>query len=71
VLKLLGVLGDINAHNFSTVTELMTHGNIMQYIKANYANRLELVMLYLIHILALLILANTAAWCDPRSKVPA
>ena len=28
---------------FITVSEWMTHGNVMEYIKNNYVNRLQLV----------------------------
>ena len=43
VLKLAGVHGDMEKGQFITVSELMMHGNIMQYIVHNHANRLELV----------------------------
>ena len=43
ILKLVGIQGDINKGQFTIVSEYMAHGNVMQYIKANYVNRLELV----------------------------
>ena len=43
VLKLVGVQGDMGKGQFTTVSEWMAHGNIMEYIKKNHANRLELV----------------------------
>jgi len=43
VLKLVGVHGDMRKGQFSTVSEWMAHGNIMQYIKNNHTNRLDLV----------------------------
>jgi hypothetical protein len=43
VLKLVGVLGDMGEGEFITVSEWMVHGNIMEYIRNNHANRLELV----------------------------
>jgi len=43
VLKLLGVQEDMEKRQFVTVSEWMVHGNIMDYIKKNHANRLELL----------------------------
>jgi serine/threonine protein kinase len=43
VLKLVGVQGDMERGQFITVSEWMAHGNIMEYIRNNHANRLELV----------------------------
>ncbi|KAF9643193.1 kinase-like protein [Thelephora ganbajun] len=43
VLKLVGVHGNMERGQFVTVSEWMTHGNIMEYIKNNHANRLELL----------------------------
>ncbi|KAF9644384.1 kinase-like protein [Thelephora ganbajun] len=43
VLKLVGVLGGIEQYPFATVSEWMVHGNIMQYIRRNATNRLELL----------------------------
>ena len=43
VLKLIGVHGDMEKGQFTTVSEWMAHGNIMEYIKNNHTNRLELV----------------------------
>ena len=43
ILKLDGVQGDMGAGLFTTVSEWMEHGNIMEYIKRNNVNRLELV----------------------------
>jgi serine/threonine protein kinase len=43
VLKLAGVQGDMEKGQFATVSEWMAHGNIMEYIRNNRVNRLELV----------------------------
>jgi len=69
VLKLLGVLGDINVRGFSAATELTVYGNIMQNIKTNHANRLELVTISLARFMTLLILGKTVARCGPRSEI--
>ena len=42
VLKLIGILGDMGKGEFITVSEWMAHGNIMEFIKKNHVNRLEL-----------------------------
>ena len=39
----MGVYGDMEKREFITVSEWMAHGNIMQYIKRNAVNRLDLV----------------------------
>ena len=43
VLKLVGAQEDKRKRRLVTVSERMMHGNIMQYINTNHANRLELV----------------------------
>ena len=43
VLKLTGVQGDMEKGQFVTVSEWMVHGTIVEYIKNNHTNRLELV----------------------------
>lgn len=43
ILKLIGVQGDMSRGPFITVSEWMTHGNIMEYIENHSVNRLELV----------------------------
>jgi len=43
ILKLIGVQEDVGRRQFVTVSEWMNHGNIMEYIKNNHANRLDLV----------------------------
>ena len=43
VLKPVGVQGDMDKGQFIIVSEWMAHGNVMQYIKENPINRLELV----------------------------
>ena len=43
VLKLAGVCGDMEKGQFIIVSEWMAHGNIMEYINRNHANRLKLV----------------------------
>ena len=42
-MKLVGVYGDMAKGEFATVSEWMKHGNIMDYVKSNHTNRLELV----------------------------
>lgn len=42
-MKLAGVYGDMGKGEFITVSEWMKHGNIMDYITHNHADRLELV----------------------------
>lgn len=42
-MQLTGVLGDIEKGQFVTVLEWMTQGNIMEYIRNNHVDRLELV----------------------------
>ncbi|KAF9644736.1 kinase-like protein [Thelephora ganbajun] len=43
VLKPVGVQGDMEKGQFVTVSEWTAHGNIMEYIKNNHTNRLELL----------------------------
>ena len=43
VLGLVGVQGDMEKGQFTTVSEWMVHGNITQYIINEHVNRLELV----------------------------
>ena len=43
VLRLVGVQEDVDKREFTTVSEWMEHGTIMDYIGKNHANRLELV----------------------------
>ena len=43
VLKFVGVQWDMENGQFDTVSEWMAHGNIMDYIRNNHVNRLELV----------------------------
>jgi len=43
VSKLVGVYGDMWKGEFTTVSEWMVHGTIMDYIKNNRTNRLKLV----------------------------
>ncbi|KAF9647778.1 kinase-like protein [Thelephora ganbajun] len=43
VVKLVGVLGNMEKDQFVTVSEWATNGNIMEYIRNNHANRLELL----------------------------
>ena len=43
ILNLVGVQEDVRQRQFVTVSEWMEHGNITEYIKKNYANRLDLV----------------------------
>jgi len=42
-MKLAGVYGDMAKGQFVTVSEWMLHGNIMEYIKNNDVNKLDLV----------------------------
>ena len=43
VLGLVGVQGDMEKGPFVTVSVWMVRGNIMQYIRNDHVNRLELV----------------------------
>jgi len=43
ILKLKGVQGDMDRGQLITISEWMTRGNIMEYIRKNQVNRLELV----------------------------
>lgn len=43
ILKLVGVLGGFTECRLAMVSEWMTHGNIMQYIRNNATNRLKLL----------------------------
>lgn len=43
ILKFVGVHGDMDKGEFTAVSELTAHGNIMEYIRKNRVNRLELV----------------------------
>jgi len=43
ILKLVGVQEDMKKRQFAIVSEWMSHGNIMEFIENNPANRLDLV----------------------------
>ena len=43
VLKLVGVQGDMDKRRFIMISDWMVNGNIMQFVKKNHVNRLELV----------------------------
>ncbi|KAF9789265.1 kinase-like domain-containing protein [Thelephora terrestris] len=43
VLKFRGIYGDMERGQFTTVSEWMAHGGIMNYIEENHVNRLELL----------------------------
>ena len=43
VSKVVGAQGDMERGQFAIVSEWMVHGNVMEYIKNNHVNRLELV----------------------------
>ena len=43
VLKLAGVQGNMREGRFVAISEWMKNGNIMEYIRSNHVNRLELV----------------------------
>lgn len=43
ILRLVGVQEDVKKRQFSTVSEWMGGGNIMEFINENHVNRLELV----------------------------
>ena len=49
-MKLVGVVGDMEKYQFATVSEWMEHGNIMEYIRKNDTNRLELVGIPDLHV---------------------
>ena len=42
-MKLAGVYGDMGKGQFIIISEWMSNGNIMEYIKNNHVNKLELV----------------------------
>ena len=68
VMKLTGVYGDMGKGEFITVSEWMTHGNIMEYIGQNHANRLELVCVLLSPSVPSLN-ATVVARCSPGFEV--
>jgi serine/threonine protein kinase len=66
VLKLVGVQGNVTRGPFVTVSEWMTHRNIMEYTENNSVNRLELVLpLSQLHVLPL----NSNYSCTGRRMV--
>ena len=42
-MKLVGIYGDMSKGKFVTVSEWMSHGNIMEYTKSDHVNKLDLV----------------------------
>ena len=70
VLKLVGVRGDMNKGQFDTVYEWMVHGNIMEYIRKNPVNRLELVSDFTLPVAPFTKMRQTAARGSSRSEIP-
>ena len=70
VLKLVGVRGDIDQGQFITVSEWMTHGNIMEYIKKHRVNRLALVCDFTSLVTPFTKIRQTVVWSSPGSEVP-
>jgi len=68
VLKLAGVQMDMDRGKFTTVSEWMPHGNIVEYIEKNYANRLELVRDFTVST-AFTEMQQTVAWGSSWSEV--
>ena len=69
VLKLIGVYGDMDKGQFTIVSEWMTHGNIMKYIRENHANRLELVRGFTGPATHLTEMRQIVAWGSPGSEL--
>ena len=68
----MGVVGDMGQHQFATVSEWMIHGNIMEYIRKNATNRLELVGVSGFQVRWLLQFPLTSiivTWCSGRAEV--
>ena len=70
ILKLIGVYRDIDKGQFTTVSEWMTHGNVMEFIRKNYANRLELVRGFSVTTAPFTEMRQTVTWGGPGSKLP-
>ena len=68
VSKLTGVRMDMDEGNFMIVSEWMPHGNIVEYIKKNHANRLELVRDFTVST-TFTEMHQTVAWGSPGSEV--
>ena len=70
ILKLFGVLGGIGQYQFATVSEWMVHGTIMEYIRENATNRLELGRVFIFRGERFPNLTSvTAARCGARAGV--
>jgi len=65
ILKLEGVYRDIDKGQLTTVSEWMTHGNIMEFIRKNHANRLELVRGFTVLATPFTEMRQTVAWGSP------
>jgi len=70
ILKLTGVLGDMDKGEFITISELMAHGTIMEFIKKNPVNRLELVRGFIIPAIPFTEMRQTVAWGSSGSELP-
>ena len=70
ILKLTGVLGDIDKGQFAIVSEWMIRGNIMEYIRKNHVNRLELVRGFTVPAIPFTeMMRRTVAWGSPGSEL--
>jgi len=70
VLKLIGVQGDMDKGQFITVSEWMVHGNVMEYIRKNSVNRLELVGGFIILTAPFIKMRQTVARGGSGSEIP-
>ena len=70
ILKLIGVYRDIDKGQFTTVSEWMTHGNVMEFIRKNYVNRLELVRGFTVPTAPFTEMRQKVTWGGPGSKLP-
>ena len=68
VPRLVGVLGGMDQYQFSAVSEWMTHGNIMEYIRA--ASGLKLVSFQAqSFIYGPFLISTIAVWCGARAEL--
>ena len=72
ILKLTGVMGDLERCQFTTVSEWMTRGHIWEYIRKNATNRMELVRpsIFQVEFFILQVLSlTTVTRCGARAKI--
>ena len=63
-------MGDMDRYQFATVSEWMMRGNIMEYIRKNATNRLELVGVLGFRVQWFSRLSSvTVTWCCGRIEV--